>query len=161
MPLTVRRAAPSDYDGLVELFRQVDQLHYEVLSQVLRGAALPDRSVGFIAGILDDANATILTAEEGGAVVGLAYVVEVSAGSGPGAVPDRYAYVRDLVVHERHRGGGIGRALMQAVHRWARERGLDQVRLMVWEFNQPALAFYQALGYDTLNRNMVKRLETG
>lgn len=46
-------------------------------------------------------------------------------------------------------GGGIGRALVQALEAAARERGYGAVRLMVLEGREEITAWYERLGYAT------------
>jgi ribosomal protein S18 acetylase RimI-like enzyme len=48
---------------------------------------------------------------------------------------------------------------MDRVYRWARAQGAVEVELTVYEFNEPAIAFYTSLGYETSSRRMSKRLE--
>ena len=43
---------------------------------------------------------------------------------------------------------------MATAERWAAERGLHEIELSVWEFNQGAIAFYTELGYVTERRKM-------
>ena len=40
----------------------------------------------------------------------------------------------------------------------ARERGFDRLELNMWEFNRDALAFYEALGFETYRRYMEMKL---
>ena len=54
-------------------------------------------------------------------------------------------YVEDLFVVEEERAAGVGRALMAAVARLARERDAARVDLAVLDWN-PARGFYEALG---------------
>jgi ribosomal protein S18 acetylase RimI-like enzyme len=68
--------------------------------------------------------------------------------------PRNFAVVDTLAVRSDQRRRGIGRSLMEAVHGWARERRLGHVSLNVWEFNQSAIGFYRALGYQTVSRQM-------
>ena len=59
--------------------------------------------------------------------------------------------------HAEQRGKGIGRTLVDAAMGWGRARGATALELVVWEFNQAALAFYERLGLATIHRTM--RLE--
>jgi ribosomal protein S18 acetylase RimI-like enzyme len=43
---------------------------------------------------------------------------------------------------------------MSEAHDWAIARGASSVELNVYEFNVPAIAFYQELGYQTISRQM-------
>jgi GNAT superfamily N-acetyltransferase len=54
--------------------------------------------------------------------------------------------ITNLWVHERHRGQGLGSALLRAAESEAVRRGCDQVVLMTHSFQAPK--FYEHLGYD-------------
>jgi GNAT superfamily N-acetyltransferase len=56
----------------------------------------------------------------------------------------RVAWAEEVFVHGDLRGRGIGRALMTAFERWARERGCALVALAT----RRAAPFYHALGYE-------------
>ncbi len=77
----------------------------------------------------------------------------------PMFVPRRWLVVENVAVLEAYRGMGVGRALMQHAHEWARGQGLAEVELTVWEFNEGAVAFYEQLGYTTIVRRLWKALE--
>lgn len=49
---------------------------------------------------------------------------------------------------------GIGRALFMFMQEDAKARGFTRIELNMWEFNEGALAFYEALGFTTYRRYM-------
>ena len=51
-----------------------------------------------------------------------------------------------------HRQQGIGRLLVNEVLNWARQRGACTLRLMVTSNNEPAIRFYQRLGFTLTGR---------
>ena len=55
-------------------------------------------------------------------------------------------YLEDLFVEPTARGRGLGLALMAALARLALERGYGRFEWSVLDWNQPALAFYRAIG---------------
>ena len=56
------------------------------------------------------------------------------------------AYVDELVVDERCRRRGIGKALFQEAERRARKLGAQRIDLMVWSFNENAIKAYDTYG---------------
>ena len=68
------------------------------------------------------------------------------------------AWVPDLIVAERLRGGGVGNALLSEAERRAREHGCHQLVLESAYFRTGAHAFYGAFGMDDAAKAFVKRL---
>lgn len=57
--------------------------------------------------------------------------------------------LEDLFVEEAGRGSGMGRALVEAAMERARERGCARMDLDANEANEPALALYRSVGFDS------------
>jgi hypothetical protein len=47
---------------------------------------------------------------------------------------------------------------MARAETWAKERGLDELRLNQWVFNREAKVFYESLGYRVATQNFLKRV---
>jgi GNAT superfamily N-acetyltransferase len=62
----------------------------------------------------------------------------------------RSLHLEDLFVLEEHRRRGVGRALIARLAALARERGCARLEFAVLDWNAPAIAFYQALGAESL-----------
>jgi len=155
--MRIRQATMDDYAGLCAVFAEVDALHVTALPEIFRhpgGAARPE---AYIASIVNDENACLWVAEHNDQIVGLVKVAIRETRDIPVLVPRRYAEIGTLAVAQRHQRRGIGRALMQAAESWASEKGIDQIELSVWEFNDQARAFYAALGYHTASLKMWRR----
>lgn len=60
-----------------------------------------------------------------------------------------------LTVATAARGVGVGRALIEALERWAREMGVSRLELSVFQGNERARGLYSALGY--LDEGLEKR----
>lgn len=60
-------------------------------------------------------------------------------------------YLEDLFVLPDHRRKGHGRALLREVARLAVERGCGRLEWAVLSWNEPAIAFYRALGARRLD----------
>ncbi|OLF51810.1 GNAT family N-acetyltransferase [Pseudomonas chlororaphis] len=65
------------------------------------------------------------------------------------------AYIKDLVVHPRARGQGLGRALLLQAFEVFRQRREAFVDLRVLEHNQPARQLYESAGMRVIRREQV------
>lgn len=63
-------------------------------------------------------------------------------------------YLEDLVVKESHRGLNIGSLLFKAVKTFAKENNAKRMDWQIYEFNKPALKFYEKHG-ATLEKGWV------
>lgn len=59
-------------------------------------------------------------------------------------------FLEDLVIRQDYRRQGLGKALLTEVLAMAADRGMDRVEWMVLDWNEPAHAFYRAMGAELL-----------
>jgi GNAT superfamily N-acetyltransferase len=67
-------------------------------------------------------------------------------------------YLEDLFVRPALRSHGIGRGLLRALARIAKERNCGRMEWAVLDWNEPALRFYKTLGARQLKEWIVHRL---
>lgn len=67
-------------------------------------------------------------------------------------------YLEDLFVRPALRSHGIGRALLRALARVARERGCGRMEWAVLDWNEPAIRFYRKLGAVAMDDWTVQRV---
>lgn len=63
-------------------------------------------------------------------------------------------YLHHLSVQPRHRGRGIGGALLGAVRQAANDLNIGHVALDVWSFNERAHAFFRRHGFQAYNERL-------
>ncbi len=134
-------------------------MHHAALPGVFAPPANPARTREDVAGILGDPDQGHLVAHVGARFAGLVHVALRERF--PPMAAKRIAVVEAIVVAAADRGSGTGRILMDAAERWARDREAGEVWLDVWAFNEGAIGFYEALGYETVSRRMRRRLANG
>ncbi len=66
-----------------------------------------------------------------------------------------HAEVWGLVVDDRVRSQGVGRALLETAERWATEHRLSRIRVRSNVTRERAHAFYERAGYDVVKRQSV------
>jgi len=67
-------------------------------------------------------------------------------------------WLEDLFVRPEHRRAGYGRALLNRLARLAIERGCGRLEWSVLDWNEPAIAFYRALGARAMEEWTTNRL---
>jgi len=158
MEFLIREAATSDFEEIAKLLYEADIFHSRALPHIFQPVK-DTRSHEMLADTIADENATIFVAEQEDKVIGLVHVYIRESPDIPVLVKRRYVYVSDIIVTEKYRGSRIGRELMNTVERWAIGKGINQVELNVWDFNEPAFAFYSKLGYSVAHKNMWKTIQ--
>jgi ribosomal protein S18 acetylase RimI-like enzyme len=158
MDLTIRPAIAQDHEAVCQILEEVDVLHRHELPHIFRKPDGPARELTYFLQLLADADHALFLAEEGDEPIGFTHASVRDTPSIPLLVPRRIAFVDDVVVKSGHRRAGVGRALMEHAHQWARAQGASEVQLSVYSFNQPAIDFYRALGYTITIHRMSREL---
>jgi len=95
-----------------------------------------------------------LLAEQDGESVGLAlFFHSYSTWRG-----QRGLWLEDLFVLREHRQRGVGSALLRRLAKLAHERDCGRFEWSVLDWNEPAIAFYRALGAEVLDRWRICRI---
>lgn len=58
-----------------------------------------------------------------------------------------YAYLGFMYTVPQYRGQGINRKIIKELHAWARQKGLKELRLTVYDQNAPAIRAYEKAGF--------------
>lgn len=151
--VTLRPAVPGDRSAIVALADRLADFELPP-GRTAREIQVADHHLFDAQFAEPSPDVLFLVAEEDGAVLGTIFV---------NTRPDYFtrataAYVEVLAVSESAAGKGIGRALMEATERWAREKGFGRVELAVFASNRRARAFYEHLGYSAETMRYVKAL---
>ena len=156
--MIIRQATPQDYEALSILIEQVDVLHRRQLPHIFRKGDDPAKQQDYIMGLLTTENVGVFVAEQNHSLTGFVVVLVRMTPDIPILVPRCYALIENIGVDKSHQKQGIGKALMARAQQFASAKGASSLELTVYEFNQDARAFYEALGYQTESRRMTINL---
>lgn len=143
--MEIRFARESDIPAMIDLLKQVGQVHHEIRPDLFRaGAQKYDENA--LTALLADSRRPILIAETAGRVAGYAFCILQITENDPVLCDRKVLYLDDLCVDEGSRGQGVATALYQRVLEYAREIGCNAVTLNVWCGNDGAMRFYEKSG---------------
>lgn len=142
MNLIIRDIKISDYNEIDKLMQQVHNLHVKNRPDLYIDMEHP-YSISELENLVENDDIIEVLAEQGNNILGLCIV---AIRNKSGMVDKKIAYMDDLCVDENVRGKGIGKKLFDYVSKKANEKGAKRLDLMVWEFNQNAIKFYEELG---------------
>ena len=156
--MVIRKAQKQDIPGIIDLLRQVGQVHHRGRPDIFRaGAQKYDEAQ--VADMLEDPENPIFVAAEGEQVLGYGFCFLKKHEGDPVIADFRELYIDDLCVDETCRGQHIGRQIYDAICRYARMRKCRCVTLNVWCCNAGAMKFYEALGLKPRKIGMETILE--
>jgi len=158
--ISVRRARRSDVSTLGRLGADLVRTHFEFDPKRFLPISpeTAERYGGFLGGQLDDSDTVVLVAERGEEIVGYAYGsiegYDYMSLRGPAGV------LNDIVVDPSHRGGGIGRMLLEAMLDELKRRGVPRVVLSTAEQNEAAQHLFEHAGFRRTMIEMTRELST-
>lgn len=139
--ITTRKAQPSDLDillsfeqGIITAERPFDptlkdgEIHYYDLAKMI---AAPDVEV--------------LVAELNGEVIGSGYARIIQ--SKDYLKHNRHCYLGFMYVKPEYRGKGVNNLVLEALKQWTLDQGINELRLEVYNDNQPAIRAYEKAGF--------------
>ncbi len=156
--VTIRPAEPADLPALGRLGALLMRLHHDF--DAARFIPAPPRTeeryASFLGSQLRRPDVVVLVAERAGAVLGYTY----AGVEGPDYMALRGAagVLHDIVVDPAHRGGGVGRRLLDATLAALAARGAPRVVLMTAERNATAQRLFAGAGFRPTMRELTREM---
>lgn len=151
--MDIRFAKPADVPGILNLLRQVGQVHHQGRPDLFRNGAQKYGASGILS-LMNSPQTPIFVAVEERKVLGYCFCRMEIFDHDPVMNNRITLYIDDLCVEETRRGQHIGEQLYRQVEQYARQRKCQAITLNVWAFNEKALAFYEKMGLKPLKIGM-------
>ena len=151
--MLVRFAKENELERVNELRKQVNDLHVAGKPDVFKPGFGPELR-DFINVIWNDPTENIVVAEDDGFICGFAVINHITKPESPFMKERDFLDIDEFCVDEEHRRKGVATAMIEFIKDFAKENGFHRIELNMWEFNQGALAFYEAAGFETFRRYM-------
>ena len=151
--VVVRRARENELERVNELRMQVNALHVAGKPEVFK-PGFPEKLRNYIYEIHKDPEQFIAVAEKDGTICGFAVLHHINRPENPFMKERDFLDIDEFCVDEAFRRQGIASEMIAFIREFAKEKGFHRIELNMWEFNQDALAFYEAAGFQTFRRYM-------
>ena len=143
--MEIRFAQAKDVAGILSLLKQVGKVHHVGRPDIFRSNA-QKYGASQILSMLDSSKNPIFVAVEEEQVLGYGFCQIKTFEHDPVIADHTELYIDDLCVDETCRGQGIGKAIYEAILKYAKLRKCYNVTLNVWSCNENAMKFYERLG---------------
>jgi ribosomal protein S18 acetylase RimI-like enzyme len=156
--ILIRRATESDLPVLGRLGAMLLQIHYGFDPQrfMAPGASSPEGYAWFLGSQLNQNDAAVFVAEDGGTVIGYVY-----AGLEPKSwkeLREPAGFIHDVAVDESNRKSGVATRLMETALEWLHSRGAPRVLLWTADQNHSAARLFSHLGFRRTMIEMTREL---
>ena len=149
----VRWARENELERVNELRMQVNALHVAGKPEVFK-PGFPEKLRNYIYAIHKDPEQFIAVAVKDGTICGFAVLHHINRPENPFMKERDFLDIDEFCVDEAFRRQGIASEMIDFIREFAKEKGFHRIELNMWEFNQDALAFYEAAGFQTFRRYM-------
>ena len=143
--MEIRLANNTDIPGMIELLKQVGEVHHKIRPDLFRSGA-QKYSENDLAELLQDEKRPIFVGVEEGKMLGYCFCILEEVKNNPVLCDVKSLYIDDLCVDENIRGRHVGSRLYSHVCAYAKSIGCKSVTLNVWCGNDSAMAFYESRG---------------
>lgn len=151
--MVIRFAKEDELERINVLRKQVNDLHVEGKPDVFK-PGFNEELQNYVYYIFKDPEQRIVVADKDGEICGFAILHHIYKPENPFMKVRDFLDIDEFCVDEKHRREGIATALVEFIKNFAKEQGYHRLELNMWEFNQDALAFYEAAGFETFRRYM-------
>lgn len=158
--MEIRFAQPADVPGILNLLRQVGQVHHTGRPDLFQEGAQKYGASGVLS-LMESPDTPVFVAAEDGKILGCCLCQIQSYHHNPVRRDYTTLWIDDFCVDRSCRRNHIGTALYNQVSRYAKGRKCQSVTLNVWAFNDAAIEFYKFLGLKPQTIGMETILEEG
>lgn len=140
--LILRTAEVEDSESIINLLKKIDNETTFMLREPGEFQLSIEQEEGILQNMLPSKTTTLIVAEYDGKIIGTCGI--------NGNTRIRIAHVASLgiAIEKQHWSKGIGRKLMEAGIKWAKESGITRLTLEVDTDNYKAISLYLKLGFE-------------
>jgi ribosomal protein S18 acetylase RimI-like enzyme len=154
--MVIRTANIMDIEKILDLEKQVFEIHFKARPDLIKKFPM---NYEFVKNLIEGNTGKIFIAEENEQIIGHC-IINIRV------IKDHHLFhdmknieIDDMCIDENYRRKGVGKKLFEEVEKYAKEIGVNNIELMVWEFNQSARKFYEYIGFKTRISRMEYKIQ--
>ena len=151
--MKVRKMLLTDIQCVQQMYVELQNLHAEHHPDIFQFNAM--RPFSYFEEIVCNPNKIIIVATYQDSIVGFIKGKVIQDRPSEIRKTTQYGYIDAVFIKDNFRHMGFGKKLQEAIVVWFKEKGIVRVESCVWEFNDNAKMFYEALGYKYRKHNIV------
>ncbi len=154
MELIIRTAKEKDSEGIMNLLKQVNDIHADGRPDIfIKGLTKYDKK-GLIEIINTPDTPVFVAIDKKNALAGYCFCIIEDHSNFVNLKPIKTLYIDDLCVDDAQRGNHVGQKLFEHVKSYAKDNGFYNITLNVWSCNPSAKLFYEAMGMSEMKTVM-------
>lgn len=154
MDIKIREAVFEDYEGLCEVYAELDEQHRLIHPELFIKPAVYGRAKEYITEMIKDNNKALFVAEVDSQVVGFAECYIQKSADFPVIKEREWIQLDGISVKREYQNCSIGSLLLNKVVEWANSIEVKRIELKVYSFNRQADEFYAGKGFKDLSKAM-------
>ena len=155
--MQVKRLTETDFAGWRKIIAEGDAQHHDALPHLIKPAMECHRTQADFQSVISDPEQCLIGIAAGDSLAGFLHGKIMHKPDGQIHRAQKIAKIHEIVVGRDYPRQGLGTMLLTEFQNWAHAMNADAVELSVYNFNQPAVAFYEKFGFSMLSHTM--RLE--
>ena len=151
--INIRRAAVGDEKAILCLLEQVLLVHHCIKPDLFldHGSKYTEDDLRKM--FEDDTNPIFVAVDDTGKMLGHCFT-QIKHLESPNLITQNTLFIDDLCIDENARGQHVGKAMYEYACEYARLHDCRRVTLHVWEGNDSAIKFYEAMGMKAYQYSM-------
>ena len=147
--MTVRKAQKDDFESIQELNYQIFEYEYDNCSKTMnKEYPYIETGIAYFKKIVNEEEGNSgFVYENKGVVVGYASLRIIKEQDLTHRTGIKQVQLQTLCVDKKHRGQGIGQALVAASKAWAKGQGANNLKVIAMAQNENARSFYKECGF--------------
>jgi ribosomal protein S18 acetylase RimI-like enzyme len=156
----IRKACKEDIPHILRLWTEMWQYHAGCDPKNFRLTPSAEITMeGWFESRLEDERVQVLVAYTEGEIIGYSVALILE---NPPTVPDHlYGLIDQIGVTERARLQGVGKMMVEYIHRWMKAKGINYVDVHVSVYNKLSQGFWRGLGYTEFLERLRCHLSEG